>query len=222
MLLSREHLPLSSVDLASPHGEFPQSRFFESRIKVLDLESRVATVPSVLIARSDAKGAAYAVERQDDGLYVVCKLGSWVDLHSLAEKATVLLRQRLDALRPSLQDHETSAALTTPHLHKSEKKKRAAIEAIQSLVRKRARSQSVSNFEDDTRHDGLTGSQVDILRHDMQSPLLVQSPEASAAHAKVHGEEPVVQSTAASIFENIRMQYFEALYKSKVSTTFSI
>ena len=229
MVVPREHLPLSSIDLASPHGEFPQSRLFESHIKILDLESRVATAPSVLIARNETKGTAYAVERQDNGLYVVCKLGAWVDLHSLAEQATVLLRQRLEGPKAAPREQEASTALATPLMYKNEKKKRAAIEAIQFLVRKRARSQSVSNFEDAVRREDAANQppidaqlpSADTHNSAEEENRSVETPASAESRLPaVQDQEAVPQQTAQSIFDNIRTQYFEVLYRSKVTITF--
>ena len=94
MLLPKEHFSLGNVDFGNPCGELPLSRFFECRIKVLELEGRMGTTSSVVIARSDFKSSLYALERQSsNGLYVICKRGSWVNMDELAQQATAVSQQ---------------------------------------------------------------------------------------------------------------------------------
>ena len=230
MLLPREHLSLSCLDLSNSDSELANSRFVESHIKILDLESRLGSTPSVLIARNEGRGALYALERYDHGRYVMCKLGSWVDLGTLIERSTALA---LDRLRPAeatdSRQADTMGAVTTPRLHKEQKKKRAAIEAIQSLVRKKTKARPL-----------IDGNEWPT--HDAESPLLqLPSPnstseEAACARAFPSSTPPgggsqkdaegnpstSVQQTAADIFDNIRAQYFEALYRSMVRLQTSV
>ena len=98
MLLPRENLPLSLLDLAQPYGEFPGSRLYESRIKILDLEGRLGS--NVLLARSEANRMIYALEREGTGLYVLCKLGGWADVEELARCATVVCAERIKSRQP--------------------------------------------------------------------------------------------------------------------------
>lgn len=117
-------------------------------------------------------------------------------------------------------------AITTPQLHKDQKKKRAAIEAIQSLVRKRARSQSVSTFDDatvrgDIAETAAAGNQLPSPELNLEpqaqpEPPLIPSTTAGtpANLGKALEQEP--QNTATNIFDNIRTQYFDALYRSMV------
>jgi hypothetical protein len=213
MLLPREHLPLSYIDFAACHGDFPQSRFYESYIHILDLESRLGPAPIVLIARNELRGTVYALERQFNGLYVLCKLAPWADLESLAQKATAVRHERLSPVKPERIEHPGGEALITPQLHVEQKKKRAAIEAIQSQMRKRVRSLSVSTVGIMTKEE------------ETQEPesLLSQlpSPDMSSEQAPLPGSEnrinPVsMASSAEEIFEGIRNHYFDALYKSMV------
>ncbi|EGR50487.1 uncharacterized protein TRIREDRAFT_58960 [Trichoderma reesei QM6a] len=213
MLLPREHLPLSYIDFAACHGDFPQSRFYESYIHILDLESRLGPAPIVLIARNELRGTVYALERQFNGLYVLCKLAPWADLESLAQKATAVRHERLSPVKPERIEHPGGEALITPQLHVEQKKKRAAIEAIQSQMRKRVRSLSVSTVGIMTKEE------------ETQEPesLLSQlpSPDMSSEQAPLPGSEnrinPVsMASSAEEIFEGIRNHYFDALYKSMI------
>ncbi|KAH0499352.1 hypothetical protein TgHK011_006553 [Trichoderma gracile] len=198
MLLPREHLPLSYIDFAACHGDFPQSRFYESYIHILDLESRLGPAPIVLIARNELRGTIYALERQSNGLYVLCKLAPWADLESLAQKATAVRYERLCPVKAERIEHPGGEALITPQLHVEQKKKRAAIEAIQSQMRKREPESLLSQLP---------------------------SPDMSSEQAPLPGSEdrinPVsMASSAEEIFEGIRTHYFDALYKSMGSLAY--
>lgn len=211
MLLPREFLPLSCLDLHSPQGSLPQSRLFASHIKILDLESRMGSAPKTLIARSESKRTTYAIERCDNSLYTICKLGDWTDLTQLAGHAAAVCHERVRP-RKSLDeaaDSTGTTALTTPQTHKEEKKKRVAIEAIQSLVRKRARSQSVSTVD-----TPVTTVPTSLPSSDASKRALgTEEVPSSTARA-----EAPSQQTADSIFDNIRHHYSDALYKSKVGS----
>ncbi|RYP18876.1 hypothetical protein DL765_003664 [Monosporascus sp. GIB2] len=122
----------------------PPIVYFESKIKILDLEGRVAAHPVVLIARLESDKTIYALERQSNGLYSLCQLCSWVNLATLCELSTVSSGHLIKKSPPQPTDSSTSQPLITPQLHKENKKRRLAIEAIQSLVKKPARSRSVS------------------------------------------------------------------------------
>ncbi|KAK2065333.1 hypothetical protein LY76DRAFT_499618 [Colletotrichum caudatum] len=238
MLLPREYLSLSCLDLGAPQGDLPSSRFYESHIKILDLEDRVAEKPSVLLARNDASKSVYALERaavSGNNLYTVCKLGSWVDLLALSDQATVtgkhVARMRMaEEARGSRQWQELP--LTTPGLHKGHKEKRLAIEALQqSIVRKRGRSQSVSTF-DETRAEKRTRSDDDVSRPQTPSVLnqTVEAKPELTEWIETHLDavepttqpvpEPNAQQTAGDIMGNIRTQYTEALYKSMGSLAY--
>ncbi|KAK2612435.1 hypothetical protein QQS21_001539 [Conoideocrella luteorostrata] len=225
MLLPREHLPLASFDLSPPDIGFPQTRFVESYVKILDLESRLGSAPAVVIARNDSKGTIYALERQANGLYVMCKLGSWVDLGDLAKHATALSHDRLASQKPALHEQDVTAASTSHQQRKEQKNKRAAIEAIQNLVRKKPKSQPVSEVEEDNKSSD--GPNMDSLASQLPSPE-IKMDEFSTIDSKSQPETAPItdvtedkppdssQQTAEMIFDAIRSQYFEALYRSMV------
>ncbi|KAF6833732.1 hypothetical protein CPLU01_05330 [Colletotrichum plurivorum] len=246
MLLPREDLPLSYLDLGAPHGDLPSSRLYESHIKILDLEDRVADRPNMLLARNDASKAVYAIERatvQGNALFTICKLGTWVDLLALSARATVTgkhiarMRRAEEVREAQLLQGPQEPPFTTPGLHKSHKDKRMAIEALQSIVRKRGRSQSVSTFEEATRAEKRTRSDDDPSRPQTPSGLNPNSHPAQEVETKpdpewiethldaveatpVQAREPSLQQTAGEIMENIRTQYTEALYKSMGSLAY--
>ena len=132
VLLPRSHLPLSSLDLHSSTGPLPQSRLFETHVKILELEERMGSQPMVLIARLDDGRALYAVEREDRGLYVLCQLGSWVNLSQLRAAAVVSKVELPRTTDKHLGEKDNMGVpLITAEASKYSKKKRLAIEAIQ-------------------------------------------------------------------------------------------
>lgn len=227
MLLPRENLPLSALDLSKPHGDFPNSRVFESQIKILDLEGRLGS--NVLLARSDTTRMAYAVERESSGLYVLCKLGSWVDIESLSQSATVVCKGRMQSSKPSKPaENDAATAFITPSMYNERKKRRVAIDEIQSLVRKR--SMSVIEKEIQSQAAMATGEKP-ALKEDasqtlnpaqehtgasVQSGPAVSSRSATPALDLAPMDDPLSPPNADEIFQNIRAQYMEALYHSKV------
>ena len=240
MLLPREHLHLSYLDLHSPYGSFESSRYFKSKIKILDLEGRLGTRPVVLIARLEGDKTAYVLERQQNGLYSLCQLGSWVDLTTLSELATVscsnLLLKKQAPLFTSLA---TSKPLITPQLHKDNKKRKLAIEAIQSLVKRPARSRSVSTStqpvelatqQQQQQHqptplpteNGLATPDASTAAGGQDNTLRPITPNDQAqiqSMPEPRAEDSAAQPSADEIFDNIRNQYIEALYHSMVCPT---
>lgn len=186
----------------------------------------MGSVPVVLLARKESSRAVYALERQENGLYVVFRLGSWVNLEELAKDASAVCHERLrPPVKLESQGPTASSAITTPQLHKDQNMKRAAIEAIQSLVRKRPRSQSVSTMAESERHDGRSDATVP-METKLPSPVLmkelvatpIDNTKQAVPSASINPEEPPPQQTADEIFDALRTQYFDALYKSMVRT----
>ncbi|KAL2132637.1 hypothetical protein VTI74DRAFT_3576 [Chaetomium olivicolor] len=231
MLLPREHLPLSALDLSQPQGDFPFSRLFESRIKILDLEGRLGS--AVLLARSETSRIVYAVERESNGLYTLCKLGSWVDIERFSEKATVVCRDRVSTNKPLKSQDTAALPLTTPGIYSEHKRRRLAIEEIQSLVRKRSISviekenprQAEVATEERLPSEGNGGQDTALVTEQLHCPVdgLPPSPRELNASAPVDpasGDDFLTQPNAEAIFQNIRAQYMEALYHSKGSLAY--
>lgn len=228
MLLPRETLPLSALDLSQPHGDFPMCRLFESKIKILDLEGRLGS--NVLLARSETNRMIYALEWESNGLYVLCKLGSWVNIEALSQSATVVCRERLRGGKTVKPDSRTESPLITPSMYSENKRRRLAIEQIQSLVRKR----SVSIVEKELPSQPATAEPTEetqtprpdesqpaplSLEHAGTHPTLGPSPSSTLdTPTPVAGpvNDSLAQPDADEIFQNVRAQYMEALYHSKV------
>jgi DNA replication regulator SLD3 len=211
VLLPRSQLPLSSLDIISSSNVLPQTRLFEAHVKILELEERMGSQPMVLIARLDDGRTLYAIEREDRGLYVLCKLGSWVNLQPLRAVAAVSRQELPKSLEKGfgvgeMPQNVTPAPTTISECTKFSKKKRLAIEAIQSMVKRPSSgfltdSQSNTSVEPEKtkepKHTNATQKEPIAQLHDM--------------------DDATIQPTAAEIFENVRTQYFDALYLSKAS-----
>lgn len=225
MLLPREHLQLSFLDLSSPYGSFESSRYYESSIKILDLEDRMGSRPVVLIARLETDKTLYVLERQKNGLYTLCHLASWIDLQQLQGLATVSCPQFIQKRSNTSIESSTPLPLATPQSHHESKKRRLAIEAIQSLVKKPARPRSVSTpsqlisaTELSTPGQNSAASQADnaASRQDATSARTLETQNESQMSRALEADELLATPTADSIFDNIRNHYLESLYHSMV------
>ena len=233
MLLPREQIPLSFLDLSGPHEGLPAARNYESLIRILELEGRLGS--NVLLALAHSNNNIYAIEREHSGLYTICKLGPWVDVYALAQSAAVVCRARMRRFETGASGAPASEPpLTTPHMHKENKRKRLAIEELQSLVRKKPRSQSVAGVSDLERENGSsqlptpveTTSQPQWLEAAacpeqssgprLQSRPPIPPPAATSASLPPQGDTVPEPPTGDEILQNLRNQYLEALYHSKV------
>jgi len=210
-LIPRTHVPLSFLDILSPSGPLPVSRLFEAHVKILELEERMGNTPVVLIACCDDGKSIYVVERVEQDLYVLCKLGSWVSLSRLCMGAII---SRHETFKATDSRYETGSVLhenkvesqVMPESSKYSKKKRLAIEAIQSMVKRPSR-------------DSLSNLQHQAVPHS-QSGTVIESQPSKEIRTEVIQEGINIRPIATEIFDNIRSQYFEALYLSKVSHYF--
>lgn len=171
----------------------------------------------VLISRLDDGRTLYAVEREDRGLYAICKLGSWVDLPELRATAAA---SRQDIGLPLTKKFElvagppiVSRSQTQTDDSSSGKKKRLAIEAIQSMV-KRTTSEVISESQ--------TQSFPDNIAQQLPSEVpSVQAQEDTQSDPSIQPrDDALAQQNASEILDNIRNQYFEALYLSKASLAY--
>lgn len=225
MLLPRDSLPLSALDLSQPHGELVPSRLYDSKIKILDLEGRLGS--NVLLARSETSCAVYAIEREQGGLYVMCKLGHWVDIEALSPRATVVCSERIRTIKPPRIEAGTQP-LITPAMHKENKKRRLCIEEIQSMVRKRPTTSTGSQSRPSTpiipstpgpeAFDNLSDKVVASAANTgvaVEGAVTATAPETEIQMPAAK-DDLIAQPTPENIFQSIRAHYFEALYHSMV------
>jgi DNA replication regulator SLD3 len=164
--------------------------------------------PMVLVAKLDDGRTLYAVEREDRGLYVLCQLGSWIDLQQLKAAAVALKKElpkssdKYFGFSADLQDSKL-APLVTPESSKYSKKKRLAIEAIQSMVKRPSTGLLEESQPSTTEPEPLLESHNEVPVSNI--PLM---------------DEVETQPTATEIFENVRNQYFEILYLSKAGFSY--
>ncbi|KAK4168619.1 DNA replication regulator SLD3-domain-containing protein, partial [Cladorrhinum sp. PSN259] len=235
MLIPREHLPLSALDLSKPQGDLPSSRLFESKIKILDLEGRLGS--NVLLARSETTRMVYAVEHDSPGLYALCKLGSWVDIEGMSQHATVVYRERMINQQPVKLEDAALAPSITPQMYKENKRRKLAIEELQSTaIRKRSwtvtdRDSREPSITPDSRPPsrapcrpssrGSSHQNTDSLEAAPIEPQFRSSDRlGTSASQRQLEDDPLVQPTAETILNNIRTQYLEALYHSKGSLAY--
>ncbi|KAM3510312.1 hypothetical protein MY10362_000099 [Beauveria mimosiformis] len=197
-VLRRQDLPLSCIDFNSTTAESAYTRLVESRIKILDLETRMGAVRSVLVARHEATRAVYAVERHADGLYAMCRLGAWVSIERLArDAATAVCAERVFPVKAETLSPPSLAAAaavttttTTMRMDSPQRKKRAAIEAIQSLVRKKPKAEARSSSDGITAPEVPRRSSEQMLRpHVKQSVEESPMPEIMIPHIKTGRDE---------------------------------
>lgn len=227
MLLSRERLPLSNLDLSAPTGEFTPGpgRFFESHIRILDLAVRQG--PSILIARSDATRHLYAIERHQTGLYVICKLGAWSNIEKLSRVCVACYAPRCQPVQTNGGANAAPSAESI-RLPKVSKRKRLAIEEIQSMVRKRSRALSIALPDAQTTqcqpHADLATVDRSLTptNSETQTALDAALPASNPTESQIDlaDNNNDAQACAEDIFQNLRSQYFEALYHSKGSLAY--
>lgn len=238
MLLPRECLPLAHIDLADPHGELLPVRFFESRIRIMELEGRLGS--NTLIARSESSRIVYAIERHDNGYYVLCKLGSWVDMAELVKDSTVACSERITLPKaPPATSGYFEPPLITLNMYSESKRKRQAIEDLQSLCKKRQRSQSITSLapQHPPQHlsqippchlpapvdDASQANQpVDDSPTEQQPQTFPFQDEAQLPTSLQQTTNTMLdtQQTAGDIFNHIRAQYLETLYHSMGSLAY--
>ncbi|RAL63819.1 hypothetical protein DID88_003462 [Monilinia fructigena] len=197
ILLPRSHLPLSYLDIGSTTNPLPQSRLFETHVKILELEERMGKS---------------ANERESRGLYVVLQLGSWINIQQLKSSAVVAQTDRADLpvkglLLGSTAFEPSAVPLITGS--KYNKKKRLAIEAIQSMI-KRPSTPLLSEFRPQSAASESVPVSVPVSEAQNEPQATVTLPAI----------ETTIQATATEIFDNIRTQYFESLYLSKTSLAY--
>ena len=140
------------------------------------------------------------MERQDRQLYVLCKLGSWVNIQQLRAVA-VVSRQEVKAAERSFGsgiNPVVPQAVAKSSVHSS--KKRLAIETLVSMV-KRPTTGLLSDSQ-------LSATPVSA------TPVSASQPQSAEPDLPIDGGS--APRTSAEIFDNVRNQYFEALYLSKV------
>lgn len=143
---------------------------------------------SVLIARHDSTRTVYAIEPQKDGLYAMCRLGAWVSLEELAQDATAVCQERVFPAKADGSPEKLSMATMTPQMSSHQKKKRAAIEAIQSLVRKKPKAEEPLQ---QALHDVPTETQREEWGEALKPTPEIMIPVVKQSIEETPGPEPL-------------------------------
>lgn len=172
----------------------------------------MGSTPVVLIAQLDDKKSLYAVEYESRGLYVLFKLGSWIDLNKLCSVAVVsrYCQKPRTISGPQEAVLAGDAFVDTSNPRETDKfsnKKRLAIEAIQSMVKRPSVSFSSNNGQPVTPEPLAKTTTPDVI---------IEEPPVNNT-VSVESLDVLAHPSAADILDNIRSQYLEALYLSKVS-----
>ena len=181
-------------------------RLFSARIENLEddqRDSRLSNQPVVLVAQSAADDRLYAVEKVQDGIYALCRLGLWVtsrmlrDLQSGATNCYLGHRSRFEERHPNLIDKWWQGAAIG-----SEPKVSHPVSSIQKAPRIRL-----------CLHKPV---------HNTCPPMLLAGQEQSTKLPEEVAYSPggVIEDTTQEpeeMLAMIRSQYQESLYASKVS-----
>ncbi len=167
--------------------------------------------PAVLIARLDDPRTLFAIEREGRGRYVLCPLGSWVNLQEL-RVAAIAVANGLN--KPSnrssiLPQDSNPVPIATPESSKHNSEKCLATEPLQPMVKRPSISLTKSSHAPENEVKYLVNSQL----HELERTVPVLFP----GHVT---DANTVLPTATEISESLRTQYFEALYLSNASLAY--
>ena len=206
MLVPRLLLPRSSLPLAYLEANYYGLTLFSARIDLLEQDepnNGQLNSPSVLIAQTVADNGLSAVEKVQNGVYALCKLGVWVTLKMLK-----------DLHAGAMNGHSGPKA----HNYESRQLQRDQWwrDAATRLVPK-----ALSDQEDTTKSS--------TVRLCLQKPVPATCSPMPGAHEERSAMSPgliersstdTVEDTRQELEEMlamIRSHYQEALYASKVS-----
>lgn len=161
----------------------------------------------VLVARDESSRALFALERESRGLYALCQIGLWANIQQLHDSAVA-----------SKQDHskvfsKPASSQTLPPIRlgastSNDTKKRQAIEAIQSMIKKPSIQAEIEPC---------------LSKKDLESSLIgADSRLFSISKSEAPVENLSSQASMSAVFENIRKQYFDTLYFSRMSLAYFV
>ena len=206
--LPRSCLPLAYLDpLGDPHG-FPGSNLFSARIGVLEEtmhEDRGSNQATVLIAQSAADDRLFAIERVQEGVYAMCRLGTWVGVNMLEQLQTV----SINPARPQKRQRREQLGLPGDDWWNT---------AAADFWSKDRDGQCKNSGVEKTR-----GVRLCLQMAQKESTTLAQTTQETSQPVLQDQSEKLVTEMVAEavqdpeeVFRMIRVQYQEALYASKV------
>ncbi|KAH7026572.1 DNA replication regulator SLD3-domain-containing protein [Microdochium trichocladiopsis] len=188
--------------------------------------------PKILVARLDYDKTVYALERQETGLYSLCKLSNGVDLGLLSRDASLVAAAVLRKRSSSKTEEPRALPTTTISSHHESKKRRLAIEAIQSLVKKPPplslegpSAGDASDLQVPIEHEvsGLLStapSPLSVAQDAQPPPVGTSEGTTEDVHHANSALEDLARPDADTIFDSIRRQYQETLYHSRGSLAY--
>ena len=180
----------------------------------------MSSISTVLIAKLDDNKSLYAIEYDSPNRYVIFRLGSRTDLNKIYSVA--IHSRQTAASRPQSR----AGSISTPGGDdvfmdrnsqidgpKFSKKKKLAIEALTSMVRKPSVASTISQDDWSTIPNPLLAATT------ADTPMS-EAPSQSYSPASQEVVAPPPEPTREEVLENIRSQYLENLYLSKASTAY--
>ena len=207
--IPRSCLPLAYLDPSGGRDDLLGSNLFSGYIGYLEKivrEDLRSSQPTVLIAQSALDDGLFAIERAEEGIYAMCRLGHWVDKNMLER----LLVVPVDVARPQKRQSQEQ-----PRLHGNSWWSIAAIGFMRESNCDPGKNSGVGK----TRGVRLC---LQMPQQKLTAPAQVnQEIEASIMQSQVDVSlESMVEEVAQDpeeILRTVRTQYQEALYASKVS-----
>ena len=214
LLVPRLSLPLVYLDSQTDSYGSTGSRLFsasEKTLKALAGSSQQAQEPKVLIAQHDGGHRLYAVEFVREGIYALCRLSDWVGLKDFGKPPT-------KAKKISHGDHATTvagdsqwwrkAALVTGDTIRTTER-RPEIQGIRLALK------PPSNWTPLTTTTDLPIEPADASNYEA---IKVEDVSLDALkNGEARPQPPATDS--GDVLGIIRVQYLEALYINKVTTT---
>lgn len=210
--LPRSCLPLAYLDPLGGQDALPGSNLFSAYIEVLEEivhQDPRSNQPTVLIAQSAIDDGLFAIERVQEGIYAICRLGNWVSVDTLARLQTV----PIDIVRPRKRQHQGQPGLPGDKWWST-----AAIafrsETICDLVKKSSgeKSRGVRLCLQPAQQELTTPAQI---TQEISQPVL----QDQTGNVLTDMVEEAAQDPE-EVLKAVRVQYQEALYASKSSLAY--
>ena len=210
--IPRSCLPLAYLDLFGARDDLPRTNLFSAHIELLEdivLEDRWPGQPTVLIAESAINDGLFAIERVQEGIYAMCRLGKWVTVNAIEQLHiipvdTANLQKRQCHKQPRIRQNSwwSAAAIDFKSLSRYDPSKDAGFEKTREVRLCLQKPQQFSNTPaQDTQ---------EILPSIMQGQA-----EGSIRNTLQEAAQEAAQDPE-EVLKMVRAQYQDALYTSKV------
>jgi hypothetical protein len=222
-LLERADLPLAFLDTASSQDLNTVdlgSRFFASRVQALEncLDNGDTTRSMLLVAKQREDGRLYAIERVRDGVYAICRLGSWVKDQDLQSRAVAgqfetSMHSDLDNRAGDTSKWWRSAVLKSESatLQQPNKKMKFSMAPPPSALGKQPKKAHLVTASPATANEDRQTT-ISLLPNELvQAAVLPEDTSCDLVQPQI---------TKESLFENLVTQYLETLYLSRASLAF--